>query len=585
MYQIGAGKADITILKENVGLMGYGVHWNIGKTIGTRLHARAFVIRNSEKTVVFVNAEICFPTIIMKHAALQKLAAAGYSYEDAGFILTAQHTHSAPGGYSHYFFYNMTVTGHHKEVFDTYVKGIVEAVIQAEQNCQSSKIHLNKGTFGKEVPIAFNRSIKPYNKNPEVTRKLGKDETHLAVDREMKLLRFDNNHGKTIGTLNWFGVHTTSVSNDNTKINFDNKGFAAQYFEDDLAEKNSDDPPPITVFAQDVAGDVTPNFIWDKKKKWTRGKYEDDFESAQFHGKLQYEKAKDIYEKTPEQGEEIVGDIDFVSMYVDFSNVKVDEDFTGGASNQRTTQPCIGIAFLQGTKEGPGLPKAIGNVVRFGDMFVKAYRKYIFSNFMPYKERVAMMHMYKAQHPKTVVLEMGEGRVMGTKRVRNLIVPAFADPVIKYFKHLDREGITRQTPWEPEVLQIQIVVIGQLAIVGIPAEITTIAGQRLRKTIADVLKERGVTEVMLSPYANGYSGYITTYEEYQCQAYEGGHTVFGKWTLAAYQTKFSALAKELIGPSKDRKRQESEDQMKGPRFVEEEKIWYGFKDKSTPVVV
>ena len=46
--------------------------------------------------------------------------------------------------------------------------------------------------------------------------------------------------------------------------------------------------------------------------------------------------------------------------------------------------------------------------------------------------------------------------------------------------------------------------------------------------------------------SNAYCGYVTTYEEYQCQCYEGGHTVFGEWTLAAFQTKFKELALQLL---------------------------------------
>ncbi len=36
------------------------------------------------------------------------------------------------------------------------------------------------------------------------------------------------------------------------------------------------------------------------------------------------------------------------------------------------------------------------------------------------------------------------------------------------------------------------------------------------------------------------------YEEYQQQAYEGGHTLFGQWTLAACQSKFKVLAEQLL---------------------------------------
>ena len=196
-----------------------------------------------------------------------------------------------------------------------------------------------------------------------------------------------------------------------------------------------------------------------------------------------------------------------------------------------------------------------------------------------------MMHMYKTQYPKTVVLEMGEGRVLGTKRVRNLVIPSFVDPAIKYFKYLDRQGITRRTPWEPQVMQLQIIILGNLAIIGVPAEITTIAGQRLRHTIHQILKERGVEEVMISSYANGYAGYITTYEEYQHQNYEGGHTVFGKWTLAAYQTKFRRLAQEMLLSKKERFSNTEEEELAYPQIVTDDLIWYGFEDKSVKVVL
>ncbi|HRA91066.1 MAG TPA: neutral/alkaline non-lysosomal ceramidase N-terminal domain-containing protein, partial [Acinetobacter sp.] len=47
-------------------------------------------------------------------------------------------------------------------------------------------------------------------------------------------------------------------------------------------------------------------------------------------------------------------------------------------------------------------------------------------------------------------------------------------------------------------------------------------------------------------YCNDYMGYVTTFEEYQEQAYEGGHTLFGQWTLAACQSKFQDLAAQLL---------------------------------------
>jgi neutral ceramidase len=57
-----------------------------------------------------------------------------------------------------------------------------------------------------------------------------------------------------------------------------------------------------------------------------------------------------------------------------------------------------------------------------------------------------------------------------------------------------------------------------------------------------------VEQVLICTYCNDYMGYVTTHEEYQQQAYEGGHTIYGQWTLAAFQTRFAALAGELLKP-------------------------------------
>ncbi len=96
-------------------------------------------------------------------------------------------------------------------------------------------------------------------------------------------------------------------------------------------------------------------------------------------------------------------------------------------------------------------------------------------------------------------------------------------------------------PLVPQVVPIQLFTIGRLAIAAMPAEITTMAGRRLKQTIRDVLGA-SVDQVMIAAYANGYSGYVTTAEEYAAQHYEGASTLYGPHTLAAYQQEFYRLA-------------------------------------------
>jgi len=141
---------------------------------------------------------------------------------------------------------------------------------------------------------------------------------------------------------------------------------------------------------------------------------------------------------------------------------------------------------------------------------------------------------------------------MGTRNITGLIVPAFVDPTIKYFKVFHKSGGLDHKPWTPQTLPLQLMVLGQVAFVALPGEITTVAGQRLKRTIQDILSQRGVQEVIIVSYSNAYCGYVTTFEEYQVQCYEGGHTPYGQWTLAAFQTKFKELALQLLKLPEDR---------------------------------
>jgi neutral ceramidase len=84
--------------------------------------------------------------------------------------------------------------------------------------------------------------------------------------------------------------------------------------------------------------------------------------------------------------------------------------------------------------------------------------------------------------------------------------------------------------------------------VSIPGEITTVASWRLRDTLKPILAEKGIEEIIICSYVDAYCGYFTTYEEYQMQCYEGGHTVFGEHQLGALQTKYKQLAQEFIKP-------------------------------------
>jgi neutral ceramidase len=112
--------------------------------------------------------------------------------------------------------------------------------------------------------------------------------------------------------------------------------------------------------------------------------------------------------------------------------------------------------------------------------------------------------------------------------------------------------ITVGAPATPKILPVQIVKIGQFYLVAGPAEYTVVSGLRIRRSVA---RELGVPleNVLMQGYANAYSQYVTTPEEYDEQHYEGGSTLYGRYTLPAYQQEFAKLAKSLkAGTTVDR---------------------------------
>ena len=81
------------------------------------------------------------------------------------------------------------------------------------------------------------------------------------------------------------------------------------------------------------------------------------------------------------------------------------------------------------------------------------------------------------------------------------------------------------------------------------------AGRRLRDIVlAQLLHDKNVdsdASIVIAGLSNIYSSYVTTFEEYQAQRYEGGSTIFGPHTLEAYAQNFKQLASSF---KKDTKR-------------------------------
>jgi len=344
--EFGASKRDMTAFIPGIGMMGYGQHHNVVKDVATPLTARVLVIVKQDKLFILAHLEQAFVSLAIKEEVLKRLLISRPEWKigDENLAITAQHTHSAPGGYSHYPLYNFTIPGFQTRVFEIIVNAIMTAIEEAFERKSAGTMSWGRIKIDESKEVAFNRSITAHALNPEAVHQR-EDEKHLAIDRHMEGLSVRSKDGKLLAFLNWFGVHCTSVSSFNQRIHHDNKGIAA-----DLFEKSHSGT--IAFFLQSAAGDVSPNFIWDKKTKLMRGKFPDQYESASYNGELQFREAEKI-----DTSNLISQEFGHFHTFLDMA--------------LEVAPPAHGVAFFKGTLEGPGVAPFLGNILAWVSRQIK----------------------------------------------------------------------------------------------------------------------------------------------------------------------------------------------------------------------
>jgi neutral ceramidase len=495
-FQVGRGLSDVTGEAADCGMLGYGKSDQRTKGIHTRLRARAFVFDDGANRVLLVVCDLPMITESITQEVLRRLAADyGGTYREENVLLTATHTHCGPGGYAHHLLYNLTTNGFHEKTFAAIVDGILEAVAQAHEDVAAAELTLASGELHG---ASSNRSASSFDRNPETDRiffpaKVDPQTTLLTVSRD----------GTPVGAINFFATHGTSMTNRNCLISGDNKGYAGYHWErvvGGVDYRNRDRGAFVAAFAQTNAGDMSPNLNarpgMGASPACRGGPTADEFENTRIIGTLQYEAAANLLGTgTPIDAEAFSG-VDARLTHVDLGDTLVRAEFTGDGREHRTSPALAAAAALAGTDEGKGFPgfRQGRNRIVDGISRLTAYRS---------------ARLRDAQAPKGIVL------------------PA------SLVEHV--------YPMVQRIVPVQLIRIGRLHLIGIPGEVTIVAGLRLRRAVA-AITGAALRDVLVVGYSNAYIHYVTTPEEYENQRYEGGSTLFGRWELPALVQTVSELA-------------------------------------------
>ncbi|XP_061491416.1 neutral ceramidase [Rhineura floridana] len=517
-YLIGVGRADCTGPVSEVPFMGYGNPDQNGAGLISRQYCRTFIVAEPEdwkKRMVYVTAEIGMMSQRVRLEVVKQLKHRyGDLYRHDNVILSGTHTHSGPGGYFQYTIFLITGKGLIQPSLNAIVNGILESIDMAHQNMRKGRIFINKGLVDH---TQINRSPFSYLRNPESEKARYASNT----DKEMVVLKMVAENGEDMGLFSWFAIHPVSMNKSNCLVSSDNVGYAAYLLEQEKNEGYlTGKGPYVAALGSSNLGDVSANTngphcinTGESCENFNNycpeggsqmciatGPGKDMLESTQIIGRNIYLKAKELSTKA---SEEINGPIRTAHQWVNMANVTVQFNATHSG---RTCIPALGYSFAAGTIDGPGVMNFTQGTTE-GDPFWDAVRNGLLAE--PSNET------QECHRPKPILLPTGE--------------------------------LSKPYPWHPHEIDVQIGTIGSMAIVALPGEFTTMAGRRVREAIKSEFETQGKPgmNILLSGLCNVYTHYITTYEEYQAQRYEGASTIFGPHTLSAYIQSFRGLAKAI----------------------------------------
>ncbi|MBO0856425.1 MAG: neutral/alkaline ceramidase, partial [Nocardia sp.] len=493
-YLVGAGIADATGAVAGQGMMGYSELDQVAAGLLMRTWARAYIVvdRAVGTRIAFVTVDIGCLFQSVHSEVLRRLAHRfGSLYSERNVNINATHNHNSCGGTAREYAYSLAAYGFQNNSHEAEVRGIVAAIVAAHENLAPGTLALGHGELHD---ASANRSRTAFERNPAPD----KARFPNAIDPAVTVLRMRQG-GRDIGAITWFATHGTSLTDANRLISADNKGYASYRWEheENGTRPGAGKPAFVAAFAQTNAGDMTPNLAL---RPWhPSGPTEDNRLNCALIGERQYRAGRAAFEAArPMRG----GGVDAALRYVNMADVAIDGSYTPDGKPARTTPAMMGAAAAATSSEDNWETQL---------SFLREGQKNPVVAALGGLDAPIEQWIRDAQAPKLIVAPL---------------------------------GVLPPRPWVPMTVPIQILRVGDLVLASGPAEYTVVSGLRIRELVAHALSVP-LENVLMQGYSNGYCGYVTTPEEYVSQQYEGGETLFGRWTLPAYMQEFDRLARAV----------------------------------------
>lgn len=464
---------------------GFSTWAEYGDGVRTRLKARVFYLRpKGGEPLVLVQTDLLAGSEIL-HAALSQRLAAVTEIAAQNLVITANHTHAAPGQYFGSNFYNKHASnapGFDQRWFNFLAQRIERAILQARDQFRPAKLAVGQREVWGQTR---NRSLPAYLNNPEVTDKdASPARVFQAINPTLTLVRIDlqdaDGEYRPRGAFSSFSIHGTGIGSDTGLYHADVWAYIANELAWRVQQQYGLRDKPIHGAFEATHGDVAPNVK---------------------PGQLGYAEARRVGSNIGAQAfalfRQLDGQLhDQVQLHSALREVDVLQQPRIG--DITLCQPAVGAALAAGASE----------------------------HLSPVIWRLPFIH---PGQPKTWFADdcQGAKHWLGTRWLQPLILP----------------------PAEfPHRLLIQTLQIDNSYWAMLPFEVTVISGQLIEAQLRQSLQRAGrpIGPLVVSSVTNGYSGYVSTPSEYALQYYEGGHTLYGPQTAPFLAAHSARLLGEML---------------------------------------
>lgn len=507
--RVGTARVDITP-PPTAASFGHAPDGHLMEGVWTRLYCRVFVFETGdqlEDSIAFVPCELGAPSNILQRTIVEEVhklkdpkdprqAHLDQLFPASRIMLTATHTHAAPAHYLESPAYGGATSsrfpGFDPKMVDFFAKGIARGIVHAYLNRAAARL---RWAHDDVWDLTRNRSIDAYRMNtvhpyaPAAPDPSAPDE-YRAIDPALDVLQIETADGaRTMGWMVFFAMHPTVLPAQNRLFGGDAFGVASRALERELRRTLVHDAARC---APGAPIDACPT------------------ESAD----------------------------PLVAL------IQTNE----GDISPRYTMPTVEETLRVG---GALADHAIVAVRKTGDA--------------PFHDHVAFDARYvEIEMEKLIGKEglcepvLGQAAMRGAADHRATVDGMLEDasssdrtdpcaPKRKALGYLQNVIVPSQG--FPKHVALAVVRLDTTLISFVPAELTITAGHLLD----DVVRRAGpaANRWLVAGLANAYLQYVTTGEEYQLQAYEGGSNLYGPHTLDVFARRLHVLARMLKGEASD----------------------------------